>query len=144
MPSPTIDEACIALATVVGSITGLRAKAYIDDQINPDEAQVYTRPYDPRQVFGKGTSYGPTLYQLGVRIYTSRENPRSAQKRMRGYLESTGATSVLAVIEDETSWAETISYAEVTNIGQPFVFVLPAGDGSQAYWAVDIDVDVNW
>lgn len=142
---PSINEACEALATVVGSIDGLRAKGYADDQINPDEAQVYTQPYDPRMVFGRGTGYGPTTYLLGVRLFVSRNDPKSAQKKLRGYMESDGATSVLAKIEDDASWSEPIDDAEVTNIGQPFEYEIQnAAGGVTMYWAVDFDVTVIW
>lgn len=145
MPSPTLDEVCSALATVVGSISGLRAKAYADDQINPPEAQVFTRPFDPRMVFGSGSSYGPTTYQLGVRVFVSRNDPRSAQKKLRGFMETTGSESVLAKIEDETAWAQTIHNAEVTNIGQPQEVGIVGQDGAVTlYYAVDFDVDVIW
>lgn len=145
MPSPTITDACDALARVVGSISGLRAKGYADDQINPPEAQVYTRPYDPRMVFGKGDDYGRTTYLLGVRVFVKRQNARAAQEQLRGFMETTGNSSILAVIEDGDAWAETIHYAEVTNIGQPFEFeVVGTNNAVTLYWAVDFDVEVVW
>lgn len=145
MPSPTIDEVCQALADVVGSIDGLRAKAYADDQINPPEAQVYTRPFDPRLVFGRGANYGASLYQLGVRVFVKRSDPRTAQKTLRALMETTGSGSVLAKIEDGDSWSQTIHSAEVVNIGQPFEFeVLGNNNAVTLYWAVDFDVDVIW
>lgn len=146
MPNPTIDEACQALATVVASVTGInRAKAWADDQINPVEAQVYTRPFDPRLVFGKGDNYGPSTYLLGVRVFVSRNDMRTAQKQLRALMETTGTGSVLAAIEDGDSWAETIAYAEVTNIGQPTEYGIAGQDGAVTlYYVVDFDVDVVW
>lgn len=146
MPSPTLDEVCAALATVVATVDGIsRAKGWADDEINPIEAQVYTRPYDPRMVFGKGANYGETTYLLGVRVFASRTNMRTAQKQLRAFMETTGTSSVVAAIEDGDSWAETIDSAEVTGIGQPFeVEIQNAAGGVTTYWAVDFEVDVIW
>lgn len=145
MADPTINQVCEALATVVGSITGLRAKGYADDQINPPEAQVYTRPYDPRMVFGKGDNYGASTYQVGVRVFVSRNDMRTAQSTLRGFMETTGTGSVIAKIEDGASWSQTISYAEVTGVGAPFeVNIANAAGGVTSYYAVDFDVDVVW
>lgn len=145
MPSPTIDEVCEALADVVSSIYGLRAKGFADDQINPPEAQVYTRPYDPRMVFGKGANYGASTYLLGVRVFVKRSDARTAQKLLRGFMESTGETSIVQAIEDGDNWAQTIHSAEVTTIGQPFEVELAGNDGAiTLYWAVDFDVEVIW
>lgn len=137
MAAPSINEACEALATVVGSISGLRAKGYADDTINPPEAQVYTREFDPRLTLGGSPK---RVFQLGVRVFVKRTNPRSGQKSLRGFMEPTGAASVLAKINDGDSWSVTIDYAEVTNVGQPFEFLTE----NEAFWAVDFDVDVTW
>ena len=133
---PNIDDACCALADVVGMVDGLRAKGYADDQINPPEAHVYTRDFDPRMVFGNSKR----TFLLGVRLFVKRTDARSAQRALRGYMEPTGPTSILAAIENEDLWEITVDYAEVTNIGQPFELEQPA----ELYWAVDIDVDVVW
>lgn len=145
MPSPTIDDACAALAGAVGSISGLRAKGYADDQINPPEAQVFTRPYDPRMVFGRGSAYGKSTYSLGLRLFVKRNDMRSAQKSLRSYMETTGATSIVAAVEDAANWSETVDDVEVTNIGQPFEVEIVGNNGAVTmYWAVDFDVEVIW
>lgn len=140
---PSLDEACHALAGAIATVDGLRAKGYADDQVNPDEAQVYTVAYDPRMVFGKGADYGKSTYIMGVRLYVSRQVPRAAQKRLRGYMETTGATSVLAAIEDGENWDEDIDYAAVVQIGQPFEAAIETEGGlAVTYWALDLDVEV--
>lgn len=145
MPSPTLDEACAALASAVATIPGLRAKGYADDQINPPEAQVYTRPFDPRMVFGRGNSYGPSTYLLGVRVFVKRADMRSAQKSLRDFMETTGTSSVVAAVEDSDNWDATVDDVEVTSIGQPFeVDISGEGGAVTLYWAVDFDVDVIW
>lgn len=136
MAQPTISEACDAVATVLSSITGLRSLGYADDTINPPQAQVYTREYDPRMVFGNNKR----TFMLGVRVFVRRTDPRSAQRALREFMEPTGSTSVTATIENEALWPVTVDYAEVTSIGQPFEVETPA----EIYWAVDFDVDVVW
>jgi hypothetical protein len=135
---PSIDDACSALAAVVNQIPELRAKGYIDDVTNPPEAQVYTREFDPRMVFGDANR----VFQLGVRVFVRRTDLRSAQQRLRSFMEPSGASSVRAKIEDGDSWAETIHYAEVTNIGQPFEY--SPDSGTTVFWCADWDVDVVW
>lgn len=142
---PSIDDVCSALATAVGSITGLRAKGYADDQVNPDEAQVFTQEFDPRMVFGRGADYGPSPYLLGIRLFVRRTDPRSAQKKLRGYMETTGPTSVVEAIEDSGNWPADVDDVEVTLIGQPFEFDIQTDGGIVAsYWAIDFDVTVIW
>lgn len=142
---PSIDEVCVAAAAAVGGIDGLRAKGYADDQINPDEIQIYTRPYDPRMVFGRGADYGKTTYQLGARLFTSRQSARAAQKKLRNYMEPTGAGSVLAVLEDDANWSEDVDDVTVTDVGQPFEYEIQTDTGViVAYWAVDWFFEVIW
>jgi hypothetical protein len=133
---PTIQETCDAVAQVVGTIDGLRALAYVDDQINPPQAHVTTREFDPRMILGDSKRE----FQLGVRVFVRRTDPRTAQKQLRGFMEPSGTGSVRAAIEDEDNWNVTVDYAEVTNIGEPF----EAETANDVYWAVDFDVDVVW
>lgn len=136
MTVPSIDEACEALASVVDQVPGLRAKGYPDDSINPPEAHVYSREFDPRFVFGTT----PNLFQLGVRVFVSRTNMRTTMRQIRDFMEPSGATSVREAIEDGDLWNVTIHHAAVTNIGQPFEAIV----GDTIYIAVDFDVDVVW
>ena len=132
----TINGVCEALAGALEDVPGLRAKGYADDTVNPNEAQVFTRDFDPRLTFGT-TSHS---YQLGVRVMVKRQEIRSAQKTLRDFMEPTGSTSILAAIEDESNWSAEVQYAEVTSIGQPFELE----NANETYWAVDFDVDVVW
>lgn len=132
----TINDACEALANVLGTVDGLRATAYIDDQIHPPHAQIYTRDYDPRMVLGNSKR----TYMLGVRIFVRRTDPRSAHWAIRNFMEPTGSTSITATVENEDLWDVIIDYAEVTNIGQPFEMETAA----EVYMAVDFDIDIVW
>ncbi len=134
---PTINEVCDDLAAVVSTISGLRALGYADDQINPPQAHVFTRDFDPRMTMG-GSASRPV--PLGVRVFVRAVDPRSAQKALRAYMEQSGSTSIRAAIENDTLWSETVHYAEVTNIGQLFLYEAPG----ETFHAVDFDVDVIW
>lgn len=133
---PDINEVCEGLATAAAAVSGLRTLPYVSSQVTPPQAQVFTRPYDPRLVFGDSKS----TYLLGVRVIVKAANERTAQRSLRSFMEPTGPTSVRAAVEDEDNWEPTVDYVEVTEIGQPFELDV----GSEIYWAVDIDVDVTW
>lgn len=134
---PDINEVCDATAGALTSGINLRALGYIDDQINPPQAQVYTRDFDPRMTLGGSDT---RRVPLGIRIFVRRTNPRTAQLELRSYMEQTGSLSVREAIENSDNWDVTVDYAEVTNIGQPFEYE----STTEVYWAVDFDVDVVW
>jgi hypothetical protein len=133
---PTINETCEAVAQVLGTIDGLRALPYADDQINPPQAHVLTREFDPRMILGDSKR----VYQLAVRVFVRRTDPRSAQRTLRDLMEPSGVDSVRGVIENEDNWIVAVDYAEVTLVGEPFEYE----DANNTYWAVDFDVDVVW
>ena len=133
---PSIDEVCTALADVVATVDVLRAKGFPDDQVNPPEAHVLTQPFDPRLVFDSTKS----AYQLGVRVIVPRTNLRTAYEQLRKFMDADGSTSIRAAIEDEDNWAQTIDYAVVTQISQPFELEL----AGVVYMAVGFDVEVVW
>lgn len=134
---PDINEVCEALAGAVASIPGLRALGYADDQITPPQAHVFTRAFDPRLTMG-GSASRPVA--LGIRLFVRRPDPRTAQRTLRSYMEQDGTTSVRAAVEDPDNWTETVHYAEVTGIGQPFEVETP----NEMFMAVDFDIDVIW
>ena len=133
----SIDDTAHTLAGVVGLVPGLRCKGFIDDKINPPEAQVFTRDFDPRLTLGGSPS---RQVEFGVRVFVRRTDARTAQAELRGYMEQAGSTSIRATIEDADNWDGQVDYVVVTNIGQPFEAELP----DQIYWAVDFDVDIVW
>lgn len=134
---PTVNEVCDALAEAVGAVPGLRTLGFADDQINPPQAHVFTRDFDPRFTMG-GSASRPVM--LGVRVFVRAVDPRSAQKALRSYMEQSGSTSVRAAIEDDANWTQTVHFAEVTNIGQPFIHE----SVNESFWAIDFDVEVTW
>lgn len=130
-----IQAACEALADAVQGMDGIRAKPYLDDQVNPPEVQVFTRAHDPRLTF-TGTT---RTVALGLRLFVPRTEPRSSQKKMRDWMDTTGDTSIVETIETEGNWPAGTNYVVVTQIGEPFEAVFDTG----TYLAVDFDVDVT-
>lgn len=133
---PDIQSVCDALAASVKGINGLKAKGYVDTTIAPPEAQVYTRPFDPRMVFNPT----PSVYLLGMRVFVKASDVRAAQKALRAYMEPTGPTSIRAAVETEENWPAGVHSVEVTQIGQPFEIEI----SPNVYWYVDFDVEVIW
>lgn len=130
-----IAVACTALADAAASIDGLRAKAYVDDQINPPEAQVFNRAYDPRLTLGGSPQ---RMVALGLRVFVRRQELRVAQLALRDFMDQTGDSSVIEALEDSDNWPTDTHYVEVIQVGQPF----ETSSGDANYLAVDFDVDV--
>ncbi len=131
-----VNDACQALADAAATVDGLRAKAYVDDTINPPEAQVFNRAFDPRLTLGGSPK---RVVALGVRVFVRRSELRTAQIQLRDFMEQTGATSVLESLEDEDNYSADVDMVEVIQIGQPF----ETSSGDAVYLAVDFDVDVT-
>ncbi len=130
-----VAAACSALAVAAATVTGLRGKAYSDDQINPPEAQVFNRAFDPRLTLGGSPK---RMVALGLRVFVRRTDLRSAQDDLRDYMDQTGSTSILAALEDSDNWPVGTDYVEVVEIGQPF----ETEAAGAVYLAVDFHIDV--
>jgi hypothetical protein len=131
-----IQQVCDALADAVRHVERLKAKGYVDTTIAPPEAQVYTRPFDPRLVFAPS----PVQYELGLRVFVKGSDLKASQAALRAYMEPTGSTSVRAALEDAANWPHDVHLVEVTQIGQPAEIEL----ADNKYWFVDFDVTVVW
>lgn len=133
---PDIDTVCDALADAVRGIEGLKAKGYPDDKVTPPEAQVTTRPFDPRYVFDTT----PSQYQLTLRVFVKADDSRTRAATLRKFMEPTGQTSIRAAVETDTNWPAGVHSVEVTNIGQPGLVEL----GEAVYGFVDFEIDAIW
>lgn len=140
MAQPSLNAAIDALAAAIGTVTGIRVKAYRDTSVTADEVQIEQQPFDPRVVFGAiGTK---TEFQYQVRIIVKATDVRAAQRKLNDLVDPTGTatSSVVVAIGDGTSWQETIDYAVVTNVDPPYEFETP----SEVYLARDVTVEVVW
>ena len=131
----TTFEVREAMAEAITDGTGLRASSLFTDTVNAPIAIVMRQEFDPRFVFSGVKS----VYQYQVTIYVDRVNERAGQIALDEYVETTGAASVIAAIQDEDNWpADLIDYAQVTNVSA----VSAVAVNESQYLAVALDVEV--
>jgi hypothetical protein len=136
-----IDAKCEAAAEAIRNGTGLRAKGYPDDTINPPEVQIQTRDFDPRLVFDSAKSRVPMV----ARLFVPRTSARAAHDLVRGYMGNDGAKSIPVALETSENWRADVDFVEVTSIGQPFEVSLALTEQTVVtYLAVDFEFDVCW
>jgi hypothetical protein len=85
-----------ALATNIGTITGLRTAAEIPDNPNPPIAVVSLTSVDYDGAFDRGL----TRYNFTVTVVVGRVAEREAQRRLDAYI-STGSSSVKYALESD-------------------------------------------
>jgi hypothetical protein len=85
-----------ALATNIGTITGLRTAAEIPDNPNPPIAVVSLTSVDYDGAFDRGL----TRYNFTVTVVVGRVAERAAQRRLDAYI-STGSSSVKYALESD-------------------------------------------
>lgn len=123
-----------ALATNIGTISGLRTAAEIPDNPNPPQAVVQLQSVNYDGAFQNGL----TTYNFLVSVLVGRVDERGAQRLLDGYASSTGASSVkLAIQSDKTldGNAYDVRVTDMTNIGAVLL-------GDATYLAADFVVTV--
>lgn len=131
---PTVTQVRDELADVITTGAGLRAAALVQDVMVAPIAVVTRRSFDPRLVLQQSKA----AYQFTVTIYVDRTDERAAQVALDGYIELSGAGSVVAAIQTGSNWSVTVDYAQVTQIGEVSAVVI----GESNYLAVPLDVEV--
>lgn len=133
----TLAEARQELADVVSSV-GLRCSPYLTDSIAAPCAMIGRRSIDPRETMGSTVHTFPMF----VRLFVQRSSERAGQITLDEYCAVSGASSVMAALEDENNWtAGVVDYCVVTRIGEE---TLASQQGGGEYLTVDIDVEVSW
>lgn len=132
----TVSEVRTEIAGIIDdNIKGLRGSAIVPDQMVGPIAIVSRRAFDPRFVFSGAKS----TYELTVTIYTPRAADRAAQNLLDDWVELTGATSVIAAIQDGDNWSNvTVDYAQVINVSEVQSVSVDTAD----YLAVRLDIEV--
>jgi hypothetical protein len=131
---PTVQEVRSALADAI-AVTGLRSAPMWQDTFTAPIAIITRREFDPRLVFTSNRA----AFQFTVTIYADRTNERTAQVLLDDYCELSGATSIVAAIQDDANWSSVdIDYVQVIRIGE----VTASSQGESNYLAVPIDVEV--
>jgi hypothetical protein len=88
------------LADAIGGISGLRCGEYVADIANVPAASVNLKKAAYDFVFENGKA----TYTFSVMVYFDRNNERAAQVFFDALMEPTGATSVKATVETDTTW----------------------------------------
>jgi hypothetical protein len=92
----SISQIRTALATNLGTISGLRTAAEIPDLPNPPIAVVSLDSVTYDQAYAKGM----TTYTFTVTVIVGRSAEREAQRKLDGYI-STGANSIKNAVESD-------------------------------------------
>jgi len=88
-----------AIATNLGSISGLRTSGDIPDNPSPPIGIVSLNNIDYNQAMKQGL----TIYSFTVMVIVGRASEREAQRRLDAYCQNTGASSVKSAIELDRS-----------------------------------------
>lgn len=106
------------LKTNLETISGLTAYEYVPDWIEPPialVAPINSLNYDSTMARGADT------YEIPVIVYISRVDAQLSQDAVDGYLASSGATSVKAAIESDTTLggaAMSVRVVSATDYGE--------------------------
>lgn len=101
-----------ALATKIGNISGLRTAATVPDQVNPPIAVIIPE----RVTYDEAYARGLVVYTFIVQVVVGKVSERSAQNRLDGFVNPTGATSIKAAIEADKSLGGVVFDSRVTEM----------------------------
>ena len=93
----TVSELRAGIATNLGSVTGLRAYAYVPDDPKPPIAYVIPTGISFDTAMGRGAD----TYSFTVKVIVGRWNERTAQNTLDGYCDPSSATSIKKAIESD-------------------------------------------
>lgn len=101
-----------ALAEKIGSINGLRTAATVPDQVNPPIAVIIPE----RVTYDEAYARGLVVYTFIVQVVVGKVSERTAQNRLDGFVNPTGATSIKAAIENDKSLGGVVFDSRVTEM----------------------------
>lgn len=101
-----------ALAEKIGSIIGLRTAATVPDQVNPPIAVIIPE----RVTYDEAYARGLVVYTFIVQVVVGKVSERTAQNRLDGFVNPTGATSIKAAIEADKSLGGVVFDSRVTEM----------------------------
>lgn len=102
-----------ALASALGVIQGLRVSADFQAQINPPAAIIMPQPQQALRFDALG---GSVSYLLRIVILGSYTEDASSQTLMDGYLASTGASSVAAVLAANPTLGGVVDFCNMDSV----------------------------
>lgn len=98
MPA-TVSQAASGLATRLATISGLRTFSYQPEQVNPPVAFPVLEEIEYHRAFGGGD----VRMRFTVMVIVGRYLDRVAHSNLDGFLSYSGATSLRAAIEGDTT-----------------------------------------
>jgi len=120
-----------ALATNLGTISGLRTSGNVPDNPNPPIAVVFLETVEYDEAFRDGL----TTFMFKVMVIVSRADDRTAQRKLNGY---DGDRSIKKAVESDRSLGglvQTLRLNTMTSLGSTIV-------SEQEYMAVEFSVAV--
>jgi hypothetical protein len=130
----TVSQIRDEIAARLATISGLRVSALIPEQITPPMAVVSIDRID----YDLALARGADEFTFIVTVVVARPSERSAQSALDGYCNSTGATSVKAAIEADSSLDGAAFDCRVTELRG----VAPITIGDQAYLGAEFTITV--
>jgi hypothetical protein len=101
----------------LSSITGLNVYKYVPDMVEPPTAVVGVVE---RIEYDSTMARGSDVYTIPVLVYISRIDAQLSQESLDSYLQSSGANSIKAQIESDTtlnSEAQSVRVTDATDYG---------------------------
>lgn len=135
----TVQDAADGIVTRLQTIHGLRAYSDIPENITPPLAVVVL---DSVPTFHDALQGGLPTYQFRVQLIVDTLSSRLAFKALNAYASYSGADSIRAAIEGDTSLSSTVQTCVVTNVENIGEARFGEGSTSVRYLAADFLVTV--
>ncbi len=126
-----------AIATNLGTITGLRTSPEMPDNPNPPIALVKPTSIDYNQAFAKGM----TQYSFAVVVIVGRADERTAQRTLDAYCSSTGSSSIKNAVESDKTLGGNAYDCRVSEMRNYTPIQLNDGTYLAAEFAVEVFAD---
>ena len=126
-----------AIATNLGTITGLRTSPEMPDNPNPPIALVRPTSIDYNQAFAKGM----TQYSFAVVVIVGRADERTAQRTLDAYCSSTGSSSIKNAVESDKTLGGNAYDCRVSEMRNYTPIQLNDGTYLAAEFAVEVFAD---
>ena len=126
-----------AIATNLGTITGLRTSPEMPDNPNPPIALVRPTSIDYNQAFAKGM----TQYSFSVVVIVGRADERTAQRTLDAYCSSTGTSSIKNAVESDKTLGGNAYDCRVSEMRNYTPIQMNDGTYLAAEFAVEVYAD---
>ena len=126
-----------AIATNLGTISGLRTSPEMPDNPNPPIALVRPVTVEYNQAFANGL----TRYNFVVVVIVGRAEERTAQRSLDAFCSSTGSSSIKLAVESDKTLGGNAYDCRVTEMRNYTPLQLNEGTYLAAEFAVDVFAD---